>query len=124
MISLSLAASMSSICLMYLSCTFCSLASEFFCSSSGIPSFTAFSERRWRRGVRCARLTFAVSPSPLALLAQLFTAFLCQRRDTDTDDFTVVFRHDTQFRVDDSLFNYAKHALVPRFDGDAARASE
>jgi hypothetical protein len=57
----------------------------------------------------------------LALLAQLFTAFLCQRRDTDTDDFTVVFRHDTQFRVDDSLFNYAKHAFVPRLDGDAAR---
>ena len=58
--------------------------------------------------------------SCFALLGELLTTVFSQRRNTDTDNFTVVLRHDTKRRVDDGLFDDAEHALVPWLDSDAA----
>ena len=54
------------------------------------------------------------------MFGQLFAAFLGQGRDTDTDNFTVVFRHDAQFGIYNRFFDDAEHVFVPRLDGDAA----
>ena len=53
-----------------------------------------------------------------ALLGQSLTTLLGQWRNTQTDNLTVVFRHDAQIRVDNGLLNDAEHALVPRLDGN------
>ena len=54
------------------------------------------------------------------LFGQLLAAFLCQWRNTQTDNFTVVFGSDAQIRVHDSFFDDTEHTFVPWLDGDTA----
>ena len=56
----------------------------------------------------------------VALLGQVAAALLGEGRDAQADHLAVVFGHDADVAVDDSLLNDGKHLLVPGLDGDSA----
>ena len=57
----------------------------------------------------------------LGLFSQLATTLFRQRRNTQTDHFTIVFRSDTDFGIHDSFFNILDNLLLPRSDHDRSR---
>ena len=54
----------------------------------------------------------------LRLFSQQTTTFFRQRRNTQTNHFTIVFRSDTDFGIHNSFFNILYNLLLPRSDHD------
>ena len=67
-----------------------------FASSSGIPSLTAFFMCIYSVTACVAYTYFCGFAFAFTLFGQLLAAFLCQWRNTQTDDFTVVFGSDVR----------------------------
>ena len=57
----------------------------------------------------------------LRLFSQQTTTFFRQRRNTQTNHFTIVFRSDTDFGIHDPFFNILDNLLLPRSNHDRSR---